>query len=51
MKLLKPVEAYECDFHKKLVPKSECEGCEYLEEIRSPWYRWGVKCNFEGVNE
>ena len=47
MKLLRPVESVECPSIKRIVPVTDCEGCECLEEIRRPWYRWLVKCNFE----
>ncbi len=43
IQLLRPIEAYMCPSLKRLVPKSECEGCECMIEIRNPCHRWAVK--------
>ena len=51
MNLLKPIESVECSKHRRLIAVDGCELCEHMEEIRRPWYRFVVKCNFEVCNK
>ena len=44
---LKPVEAVDCPRLKHIVSLQTCGTCKHQEEIRRPYYRFSVRCNYE----
>ncbi len=44
---LKPVTAVHCHKHERLISVDECEGCRHCKEVRKPWFRFSVDCEYE----
>ncbi len=48
---LKPITAVMCPSIKRLVAVTDCEDCECMIEIRSPWQHYAVKCSYGNNSE